>query len=190
MFGTPKRETCSPQTFGHRPIYTSRRFYIFMRRTTISHFSFTRGFQIESKDGTPHWLTLPPNNNNNERTFYVLLISIRNDLSHFLCGRASPCAAAASCTGQHLRDTDPVCPLILQGHPYPADPAGLHVPHRDHAHPLPSGRCRPHGLVAPDLLYPSAVHRDHHPCHGHRHGSRRPFHAVYHEEGRKEGDLP
>ena len=26
----------------------------------ISHFSFTRGFQIESKDGTPHWLTLPP----------------------------------------------------------------------------------------------------------------------------------
>lgn len=34
--------------------------YIFMRRTTISHFSFTRGFQIESKDGTPHWLTLPP----------------------------------------------------------------------------------------------------------------------------------
>ena len=32
----------------------------FMRRTTISHFSFTRGFQIESKDGTPHWLTLPP----------------------------------------------------------------------------------------------------------------------------------
>ena len=156
----------------------------------ISHFSFTRGFQIESKDGTPHWLTLPPNNNNNERTFYVLLISIRNDLSHFLCGRASPCAAAASCTGQHLRDTDPVCPLILQGHPYPADPAGLHVPHRDHAHPLPSGRRRPHGLVAPDLLYPSAVHRDHHPCHGHRHGSRRPFHAVYHEEGHKEGDLP
>ena len=132
----------------------------------------------------------PSNNNNNERTFYVLLISIRNDLSHFLCGRASPCAAAASCTGQHLRDTDPVCPLILQGHPYPADPAGLHVPHRDHAHPLPSGRRRPHGLVAPDLLYPSAVYRDHHPCHGHRHGSRRPFHAVYHEEGRKEGDLP
>ena len=37
MFGTPKWETCSPQTFGHRPIYTSRRFYIFMRRTTISH---------------------------------------------------------------------------------------------------------------------------------------------------------
>ena len=32
----------------------------FMRRTTISHFSFTQGFQIESKDGTPHWLTLPP----------------------------------------------------------------------------------------------------------------------------------
>ena len=156
----------------------------------ISNFSFTRGFQIESKDGTPHWLTLPSNNNNNERTFYVLLISIRNDLSHFLCGRTSPCAAAASCTGQHLRDTDPVCPLILQGHPYPADPAGLHVPHRDHAHPLPSGRRRPHGLVAPDLLYPSAVHRDHHPCHGHRHGSRRPFHAVYHEEGHKEGDLP
>ena len=49
---------------------------------------------------------------------------------------------------------------------------------------------RPHVLVAPDLLYPSAVHRDHHPCHGHRHGSRRPFHAVYHEEGHKEGDLP
>ena len=38
MFGTPKQETCSPQTFGHRPIHTSRRFYIFMRRTTISHF--------------------------------------------------------------------------------------------------------------------------------------------------------
>ena len=35
MFGTPKRETCSPQTFGHRPIYTSRRFYIFMRRNDL-----------------------------------------------------------------------------------------------------------------------------------------------------------
>ena len=27
-------------TFEHRPIYTPRRFYVFMRRTTIPHFSF------------------------------------------------------------------------------------------------------------------------------------------------------
>ena len=40
MFGTLKRETFYPLPFGHRPIYTLRRFYIFMRRTTIPHSSF------------------------------------------------------------------------------------------------------------------------------------------------------
>ena len=40
MFGTLKRETFYPLPFGHRPIYTPRRFYIFMRRTTIPHSSF------------------------------------------------------------------------------------------------------------------------------------------------------
>jgi len=33
---------------------------IFMRRTTIFHFSFKRGFQTESKGTTPHGLTLNP----------------------------------------------------------------------------------------------------------------------------------
>ena len=40
-------------TFGHRPIYTLRRFYILMRRTTISHFSFERNLQTQSKDSMP-----------------------------------------------------------------------------------------------------------------------------------------
>ena len=40
-------------TFGHRPIYTLRRFYILMRRTTISYFSFKRNFQTQSKDSMP-----------------------------------------------------------------------------------------------------------------------------------------
>ena len=40
MFGTLKRETFYPLPFGHRPIYTPRHFYIFMRRTTIPHSSF------------------------------------------------------------------------------------------------------------------------------------------------------
>jgi len=35
-------------TFGHCPIYTPRRFYIFMRRTTISHFSFLISHSIEA----------------------------------------------------------------------------------------------------------------------------------------------
>ena len=39
-------------------IYTSRRFYSLMRRTTISHFSFKRGFQTQSKGAPPHGLTL------------------------------------------------------------------------------------------------------------------------------------
>ena len=41
MFGTLKRETFYPLPFGHRPIYTPRSFYIFMRRTTIPHSSFS-----------------------------------------------------------------------------------------------------------------------------------------------------
>ena len=45
-------------TFEHRPIHTPRRFYVFMRRTTISNFSFKRSFQTESKGSTPHGLTL------------------------------------------------------------------------------------------------------------------------------------
>ena len=39
-FGNSKQETCCPLPFGHRHYFTPRRFYIFMRRTTISHFSF------------------------------------------------------------------------------------------------------------------------------------------------------
>jgi len=39
MSGNRKRETCDQEFYGHRPIYTLRRFYIFMRRTTISHSS-------------------------------------------------------------------------------------------------------------------------------------------------------
>ena len=51
-------------TFEHRPIYTPRRFYVFMRRTTISNFSFLisnfsfkRSFQTESKGSTSKGLT-------------------------------------------------------------------------------------------------------------------------------------
>ena len=44
-------------TFEHRPIYTPRRFYVFMRRTTISNFSFKRSFQTESKGSTSKGLT-------------------------------------------------------------------------------------------------------------------------------------
>ena len=40
MFGNRKREACDQEFYGLRPIYTLRRFCIFMRRTTISHFSF------------------------------------------------------------------------------------------------------------------------------------------------------
>ena len=43
-------------------IYTSRRFYIFMRRTTISHFSFLISNSCESfthnQGPPPHWLPL------------------------------------------------------------------------------------------------------------------------------------
>ena len=45
-------------TFEHRPIYTPRRFYVFMRRATISNFSFKRSFQAESMGSTPKGLTL------------------------------------------------------------------------------------------------------------------------------------
>jgi len=64
MSGNRKREACDQEFYGHRPIYTLRRFCIFMRRTTISHFSFKRGFQMQSRDGTPHGLILSicPNN--------------------------------------------------------------------------------------------------------------------------------
>ena len=44
-------------TFEHRPIYTPRHFYVFMRRTTISNFSFKRSFQTESKGSTSKGLT-------------------------------------------------------------------------------------------------------------------------------------
>ena len=44
-------------TFEHRPISTPRRFYVFMRRTTISNFSFKRSFQTESKGSTSKGLT-------------------------------------------------------------------------------------------------------------------------------------
>ena len=44
-------------TFEHRPIYTPRRFYVFMRRTTISNFSFKRRFQTESKGSTSKGIT-------------------------------------------------------------------------------------------------------------------------------------
>ena len=38
----------------HRHYLYSARFYIFMRRTTISHFSFNRGFQPQSRGSTPY----------------------------------------------------------------------------------------------------------------------------------------
>ena len=44
-------------TFEHRPISIPRRFYVFMRRTTISNFSFKRSFQTESKGSTSKGLT-------------------------------------------------------------------------------------------------------------------------------------
>ena len=47
-------------TIEHRPIYTPRRFYVFMRRTTISNFSFKRSFQTESKGSTSKGLTQSP----------------------------------------------------------------------------------------------------------------------------------
>ena len=39
--------------WGIATIYTLRRFYMLMRRTTISHFSFKRNFQMQSKDSMP-----------------------------------------------------------------------------------------------------------------------------------------
>ena len=39
MSGNRKREACDQEFYWHRPIYTLRRFCIFMRRTTISHSS-------------------------------------------------------------------------------------------------------------------------------------------------------
>ena len=39
--------------WGIATIYTLRRFYMLMRRTTISHFSFKRNFQTPSKDSMP-----------------------------------------------------------------------------------------------------------------------------------------
>ena len=39
--------------WGIATIYTLRRFYMLMRRTTISHFSFKRNFQTQSKDSMP-----------------------------------------------------------------------------------------------------------------------------------------
>ena len=40
-------------------IHTLRRFYIFMHRTTISHFSCKQGFQTQSKGSTPMGLDFP-----------------------------------------------------------------------------------------------------------------------------------
>jgi hypothetical protein len=48
MLENPKRETCYQETFGYRPMYTLRRLHIFMRRTTISHFSFLISHSIEA----------------------------------------------------------------------------------------------------------------------------------------------
>ena len=39
--------------WGIATIYTLRRFYMLLRRTTISHFSFKRNFQTQSKDSMP-----------------------------------------------------------------------------------------------------------------------------------------
>ncbi len=51
--------------FRHRSIYTPRRFHIFMRRTTTPHSSLLtpnskKNFHPQSRDGTPHGLTLNP----------------------------------------------------------------------------------------------------------------------------------
>ena len=43
--------------FGHRQIYTPRRFYVFMRRTTIPNSSFKQSFHSGSKGSTPKGLT-------------------------------------------------------------------------------------------------------------------------------------
>ena len=50
---------------GIATIYTLRRFYIFMRRTIISHFSFlishsSEVFKCNQRNGTPQGLTLNP----------------------------------------------------------------------------------------------------------------------------------
>ena len=39
--------------WGIATIYTLHRFYMLMRRTTISHFLFKRNFQTQSKDSMP-----------------------------------------------------------------------------------------------------------------------------------------
>ena len=63
-------------------IKNSRRFYILMRRTTISHFSCKRNFQTDPKGDTPSRLTLTPNQKTSpiRRTFliYALLSLILN----------------------------------------------------------------------------------------------------------------
>ena len=50
---------------GIATIYTLRRFYIIMRRTIISHFSFlishsSKVFKCNQRNGTPQGLTLNP----------------------------------------------------------------------------------------------------------------------------------
>ena len=49
---------------GIATIYTPRRFYIFMRRTTIPNSSFEQSFHPQSKGGTPNELTLNPSSKN------------------------------------------------------------------------------------------------------------------------------
>lgn len=46
--------------WGIATIYTLHRFYMLMHRTTISHFSFKRCLQTESKGEPSHGLTLFP----------------------------------------------------------------------------------------------------------------------------------
>ena len=55
-------------------IKNSRRFYITMRRTTISHFSFKRSFHTAPKGDTPRRLTLTPNQKTSpiRRTFFLI----------------------------------------------------------------------------------------------------------------------
>ena len=84
MRETRKRETCYPKAFGHRHDLYSAALLIFMHRTTISHFSFNRGFRTHSKDSTPHGLTLNPHRSydffNSRRsaihTIFILLIYV------------------------------------------------------------------------------------------------------------------
>ena len=110
------RKPALRQPSGIATIYTSRRFYIFMRRTTISHFSFLISHSSEAfkrNQGTPCFTTFPCDFFPSPRTCadrpgcgYILCRQTPSDTRQSLCciphavcdhrsGRASPASPSA-----------------------------------------------------------------------------------------------